>query len=132
MKWIVFFDGKCGLCLGIVQFLAHADDRDHLRFAPLQGKTASDKHLGAHADSLDGSMVVWREVDDTTYLRSDAVMEVARALGGFWRLILLFRILPHCWRDSLYRTVASNRTRWFGQANHCSLTDEKLRSCLLP
>jgi predicted DCC family thiol-disulfide oxidoreductase YuxK len=132
MKWIVFFDGECGLCSRSVRFFASADHRDRLRFAPLQGETAAARQLTAHADAEEGSMVVWREADGTSFLRSDAVLEMAHALGGFWRLLHLLRIFPRSWREALYRHVARNRIRWFGRADVCALPNEALRSRLLP
>lgn len=132
MKWIVFFDGECGLCSRSVRLFSHADHRDRLRFAPLQGETAATRQLRDHAHAEEGTMVVWRESDGTLYLRSDAVLELAHALGGFWRLLHIFRILPHTWREALYRYVARNRIRWFGRADICALPDDALRSRLLP
>jgi len=132
MHWIVFFDGKCGLCTSLIRFIAHADHRDHLRFAPLQGKTAATQRLSQHADEENGTVVVWREADGAIYLRSDAVWEIARALGGFWNLLRLLSIIPHSWCELLYRSVARHRSRWFGTAATCEKADERLRSRLLP
>lgn len=132
MKWIVFFDGECGLCSRSARFFAHADHQDRLRFAPLQGETAAARQWSTYADAEEGSMVVWRESDDTMHLRSDAVLEVANALGGLWRSLHLLRILPRSWREAIYRYVARNRIRWFGRADVCALPDEALRSRLLP
>jgi predicted DCC family thiol-disulfide oxidoreductase YuxK len=132
MKWIVFFDGKCGLCSRSIRFLAHADHRNRLQFAPLQGETAAARNLTHHASLDDGSMVVLRESDGATFLRSDAALEMTRALGGIWKLCLLAKILPRSWREAFYRCIARNRIRWFGHADACALPDEQLRSKLLP
>ncbi len=132
MQWIVFFDGKCGLCVGLIRFIAHADHRHRLRFAPLQGETAATRRLSQHADPENGTMVVWRETDRALFLRSDAILELTRALGGFWSLLHLLRIVPRSWREGLYCYVARNRIRWFGNASACVPLDERLRSRLLP
>ncbi len=77
-------------------------------------------------------MVVWRETDRALFLRSDAILELTRALGGFWSLLHLLRIVPRSWREGLYCYVARNRIRWFGNASACVPLDERLRSRLLP
>ncbi|MFO1023314.1 MAG: DCC1-like thiol-disulfide oxidoreductase family protein, partial [Planctomycetales bacterium] len=38
---IVFFDGVCGLCDSMVNFLILRDRKHCLRYAPLQGETAA-------------------------------------------------------------------------------------------
>lgn len=132
MRWIVFFDESCSLCSRSIRFLAHADHRDHLRFAPLQGETAKQRGLSRYSSLTEGTMVVWRESDGATFLRSDSLLELFRALGGFWRSLLLLNILPYAYRESTYRLIARNRIRWFGHADDCTVVDPQLASRLLP
>lgn len=132
MKWIVFFDGQCGLCSHSVRFLARIDRDQRLQFAPLQGETAARLELGEFSSIENGSMVVRRESDGTTLLRSDAVLEICRALGGIWKCGLLLRLLPRACREVGYRFIARNRIHWFGHADTCSLPDPRLLARLLP
>lgn len=132
MKWIVFFDGQCGLCSRSVRFLARADRHQRLQFAPLQGETAARLQLGAFASVENGSMVVRRESDGAVLLRSDGLLELCRALGGFWRCGLIARILPRPLREAGYRFIARNRIRWFGHSDACALPDPQLLTRLLP
>jgi predicted DCC family thiol-disulfide oxidoreductase YuxK len=132
MTWIVFFDGQCGLCSFTVQFLAHVDEHVRLKFAPLQGQTAAEMGFSHYAELDDGSVVVCREADGSSYLRSDAVIELGNALGGLWRLLWLGRFIPRSVREALYRLIAKNRIRWFGHARECNLTDSAVLSRMLP
>jgi predicted DCC family thiol-disulfide oxidoreductase YuxK len=132
MKWIVFFDGSCGLCSRSVRFLASMDRRERLLFASLQGETAASLQLAEHASVDQGTMVVKRESDGRIFLRSDGVLEVCRALGGIWHVAVILRAIPHVLRDALYRLIARNRIRWFGHADACSLPSPSLASRLLP
>jgi len=132
MKWIVFFDGQCGLCSRSVRFLSRADRKDRLQFAPLQGETATGMKLGEFASVENGSMVVWRESDNTTLFRSDAALELCNALGGICKCGVIFRIVPRPLREACYRFIARNRIRWFGHADTCSLPDPQLLKRLLP
>ncbi|MEZ4757233.1 MAG: DCC1-like thiol-disulfide oxidoreductase family protein [Flavobacteriales bacterium] len=115
---VVFYDGHCGLCDRSVQWLLRMDRRAALRFAPLQGTTASKvlpRSIATHMDSfvlLDGNGV---------HLRSDAAIRVLEHLGGAWRSIRLLRLMPRVMRDSVYDLIARRRHRWFGRMEHCRL-----------
>lgn len=131
-KWILFFDGDCGLCSRSVRFLSNADTHDAIWFAPLQGTTAAGFELTTYASLTDGSLVLRRESDGKIYLRSDASLEILRALGGWWKLLLIAKIIPHPLREAAYRWVARHRIDWFGHADTCSLPDPRLLKKLLP
>ena len=49
---IVFFDGDCLLCEGVVKWLNRMDDNDRLKFAPLQGETAKRYGIDLSDDSM--------------------------------------------------------------------------------
>ena len=131
VRWIVFFDGDCAFCSRSVRWLVLLDWRKNLRFSPLQGELARAKGLGHLADPAGGSMVVVREPDGATFTLSDGWLEVARALGGPWRVFGIFRIVPRCIRDAAYRLFARNRYRWFGKTNACAMPDEEITRRLM-
>jgi predicted DCC family thiol-disulfide oxidoreductase YuxK len=55
------------------------------------------------------------------FTQSDGAIHVVAALGGGWSLFKAARIIPKPWRDALYRLLARNRYRWFGQRSTCYL-----------
>jgi len=124
VRWIVFFDGECAFCSRSVRWLVLLDWRKNLRISPLQGDLARSKGLERYADNSDGTMVVLRESDGAIFTSSDAWLEVMRALGGPWRLFLIFKLVPRFIRDAAYRLFARNR--WFGKTNACGMPDEKV------
>jgi predicted DCC family thiol-disulfide oxidoreductase YuxK len=130
---IVFFDGLCGLCDRLVQWLARADRRGRLRFAPLRGETARrilGDMLKAGRDDAFDSLVL---VDGRgTALRSEAVLRALASLGGPWRLVLLLRLVPRPLRDGLYSAVAARRTRGFGRRSACRIPATAERDRYLP
>ncbi len=75
-------------------------------------------------------MVVVRESDDAVFFRSDALLELARALGGAWRLFGIFRYVPRSLRDRVYDWIAENRHRFLGESDRCSLSDPAVRARL--
>lgn len=65
------------------------------------------------------------------YVRSDAVLAIARVLGGPWRLVALARCFPRRLRDWAYDLFARNRTRWFGRDTSCAVFPESLHERFL-
>jgi len=105
---IVFYDGGCGLCQGLVRFLLARDPAGVFRFAALDSAPARAR-LGA-ADRAGDTVVV--QVGGRVFTRSDAVLELLRRLPWPWRWAAAGRILPRPLRDGCYRLLARNRHRW--------------------
>lgn len=117
---VLLYDGACGFCGATVRFVLRRDRRSALRFAPLQGAFAAGvaaRHPAlAFADSI-----VWVEAAEgaraeRVLLRSDAVLRVARYLGGPWALLGVARVIPRALRDAAYGFVARHRHRLAGDA----------------
>ena len=131
---IILFDGVCNLCNGFVQFVIRQDPAGRFRFAALQS-AAGQAVLKAHG--LDAAIIaaepdsVLLELNGQLYSHSDAVLRIARGLGGPWRLLLAGYVLPRPWRDAAYRFVARHRYRWFGQQESCWLPTPELQGRFL-
>jgi predicted DCC family thiol-disulfide oxidoreductase YuxK len=124
---IVLYDGVCGLCNRLNQFLLKRDKRDSLRFASLQSSLAESLTLrhGANPKDLDTVYVVVDHNLPTEHLlcRSDAIIYVLTQLGGIWKGMGLAKILPKAVRNIAYNIVAKNRYRVFGKHDSCMLPD---------
>lgn len=59
------------------------------------------------------------------YTASRGYLELCRILGGWWNVLRIAAILPERLRDWLYSLVSSNRYRWFGKVDYCSLLTEE-------
>ena len=133
---IILYDGVCGLCNSLVQFLLKHDKRGRLRFASLQSDFAEKvlRRHGFDAKDLDTVHVVvnYDQPGERVLQRSDAVLRAGRELGGFWGASSsVGRIVPRALRDLVYRLVATNRYRVFGKYDTCMLPDPKQRSRFL-
>jgi predicted DCC family thiol-disulfide oxidoreductase YuxK len=135
-KPIILYDGVCGLCNRLVQFLLKHDREGRLRFASLQSEFA-EKVLSRHglnAKDLDTVHVVenYDQPDERVLQRSNAILRAGRELGGFWGVSsAVAKIVPRPLRDLVYRFVATNRYRVFGKYDSCMLPDPNQRSRFL-
>jgi len=133
---IILYDGVCGLCNRMVQFLLKQDKAGRLRFASLQSDFA-EKVLGRHGidpKDLDTVHVVenYDQPGERVLQRSEAVLRAGRELGGFWGASSsMARVIPRALRDVVYGFVATNRYRVFGKYDTCMLPDPSQRSRFL-
>jgi predicted DCC family thiol-disulfide oxidoreductase YuxK len=133
---IILYDGVCGLCNSLVQFLLKHDKGGRLRFAALQSDFAEKvlRRHGFDAKDLDTLHVVenYDQPNERVLQRSDAVLRAGRELGGFWGASSsIGRVMPRPLRDLVYRFVATNRYRVFGKYDTCMLPDPNQRSRFL-
>ena len=126
MGWVLFFDGDCAFCSNSVRQVVRFDKHARVSFAPLQGKLAAEMGFARHAAADDGTMVLLRETDGQVFTRSAALIELARALGGGWRVFTLARFIPKPLRDRAYRWIADHRYLFMGKSDTCSLPDSEL------
>ena len=126
---ILFFDGVCGLCNGLVNVLLRADRNGVLRFAALQGETARQRLEPAFIARLD-TLVLLDGHGQT--VRSEAVLRALGHLGGAWRASALLRAVPRPIRDRLYGALAARRYRWFGRRDTCRVPTPAERGRFLP
>jgi predicted DCC family thiol-disulfide oxidoreductase YuxK len=124
---VVLYDGVCGLCNGMVGFTVKHDRAARYRFAALQSDFGRERlrGLGLPEDALDSVVLV---KDGRGYVKSRAVLEIARGLGMPWRLAAAGTALPAALADAAYAWVARNRYRWFGRHDACPIPSPEVRS----
>jgi len=138
---ILLYDGVCGLCNRLVQFVLQRDRSEVFRFASLQSPFAARilaRHNASPAD-LDTVYVVTNhdpakedQPEESVLLRSDAVLFIFKRLGGIWGpTASILRAVPGPVRDWAYQVVARNRYRIFGRYETCPLPDARHRHLFL-
>lgn len=132
---IVLYDGLCGFCDGVVQWLLARDPQGLLRFAPLQGDTAA-RVRARHPEwleDLDSIVVVVGEgSDERIYWHSAAVWSILAQLGGGWgRVAWLGRLVPRGLADLGYRIFARLRLRIAGRRDACRVPTSEQRARFL-
>jgi predicted DCC family thiol-disulfide oxidoreductase YuxK len=125
VKMLLLYDGVCGLCARVTQFVLPRDKHNKFRFAPLQSELAKkllEKH-GHPADALDTFYIVLNPDTPKEKLlwRGRAGLRVLKELGFPWSLMWIFSVLPTFVLDVGYNFVARNRYKWFGKLDQCAL-----------
>jgi predicted DCC family thiol-disulfide oxidoreductase YuxK len=118
---LVLFDGACHLCHRTVQWILRNDRSGRICFAPLQGTTARRWVAETPLHKVPDSVLLWYE--GRLYARSEAVLRIAKLMGGPWRWLYVLRWVPQPLRDAVYGVVARYRYRWFGRSEQCWLPD---------
>ncbi len=128
---ILLFDGDCQLCNRWVKFVLTCEAGADIRFASLQsdvGRQLLRQH-GFADDRLDTIVFIER---DSAYIRSDAVLRIARRLRTPYRWMRVLRLVPRPLRDAAYRLVSRYRIALFGRADRtCPLPPEDIRTRML-
>lgn len=106
---VIFYDGVCGLCNRLVQFVLARDAKAFFKFAQLQSPLAQ-KVLGERANDLDSLYVV--APDGDVLKKSRAALFVLRHVGWIWVAPAL--IVPRFIADAVYDFIARHRYGWFG------------------
>jgi predicted DCC family thiol-disulfide oxidoreductase YuxK len=120
MKGTVLFDGICNLCNGLVQFIKKRDKRKRFHFVALQSEEGRGVLLSSGLPETDSDTAVYIK-DGQTYLRSSAVLHILKDVGGAWKILYVFIIIPPIIRDFLYRLIAHSRYQLFGKRDSCQI-----------
>ena len=115
---ILFFDGVCGLCNGLVDWLLPRDKQKRIKFATLQGTTAVRLLSPPLREDLN-TVVLWYKGEILT--ESTAILTCLKELGGLWSLAIVLKIIPSFIRDSIYKMIAKYRYKLFGKLSTCRL-----------
>ncbi len=120
---LVLYDGVCGLCSRLLQFLLEHDRHAVFTFASLQsarGRTIVER-FGGDPNALASFLVLANHRGDRPQMfsRSGAALFVAGQLGWPWKAAVIARVLPTAILDHVYNIVARNRYRMFGRYEQC-------------
>ncbi len=113
MTHLIFYDGECGLCDAVVQWVLKKDKHKKFVFAPLQGETA--KQWLPQPPEIDSVYLIQNFSDKMpkVYVKSQAAFKILWELGGIFSVPGLFSFLPPFLFDWGYDLVASHRKKWF-------------------
>ena len=103
-------DAHCGLCARGAKWIALNDRKGEFGIIPVQSETgrALLEYYGLDPDDP----TTWLMVEEgVAYSDAVAVFRTAARLGGKWRFLGIFRIIPHGIMQRVYHVIARNRYR---------------------
>jgi predicted DCC family thiol-disulfide oxidoreductase YuxK len=119
MQHLVFYDGECGLCDKVVQWLLKCDKEKIFAFAPLQGKTA--QRLLIHLPEIyrgEDSLVLienYQSTNPTYYVLGKGALRILWLLGKWKAIPGTLSFLPGWMVNWGYKIVAKNRHLFFSR-----------------
>ena len=128
---MLYVGAGCAFIYAGVREAMRFDKLNRIKYSHLQGKLAAEQGFSAFAGKSGGTMVLMRESDGKLFLRSDAVIELARALGGWWCLFLPAKLMPRFLRDAAYKWVARHRYWFSKKGDFCLLPDPEMMKRIL-
>ncbi len=128
---VVLYDGTCGFCDRVVQFVLKHDREGVFTFAALQGETATALRQQHPSIPHEVETMVLLH-GGNVFLRSRAAFEMAALLPQPWRSLRVLRWLPRWLTDLGYKLVARVRYRMFGQHDVCPIPEPAIRHRFLP
>lgn len=130
-KHIILFDGHCNYCNGFVNKIIAADPGAKFVFAPLQSPAGKKylTHLGLPENHIDS--LVYIQPGQAYYIKSSAVLQIAKNLGIPYSLLSIFSFLTPSPGDLIYDYVAKNRYKWYGKTQHCQVPTEEIKQRFL-
>jgi predicted DCC family thiol-disulfide oxidoreductase YuxK len=127
---IILFDGVCNLCNGVVQFIIKNDDKGKFKFASLQSDFGQQILSKNNLPTSDFNSFVFLE-NDKIFMKSTAALKVLKGLGGKWKMLYVFIIVPKFIRDIAYDFIAKRRYSIWGKIESCMMPTPELKSRFL-
>ena len=129
MAGVILFDGTCAFCERSVRFIA-TRDRGYFKFGASQNEEGRAL-LAQYGTDREAARSIILIEDGEVFLRSTAVLKIARRLTAPWRWAAAFLLVPAPMRDAVYRVVAAVRHRIAGPSNACEIPPPEIRTRLI-
>src|SRR5438105_2887249 len=120
---LILYDGVCGLCNRLNQFVLARDKKRQFLFASLQSPLSKEllRRYGKRPDDLDTLYLVvdYKQPTERLLSRAKAALYILVDIGGVWSLAGVLQILPAPILNISYNFIARIRYRTFGKYETC-------------
>ena len=118
---LVLFDGDCAACSSIIRFLEKNDKAREIKFITLNSDLGIRLMESLPPVALEADSIIVL-LDGRFFIKSDAIIRLAKYLKWPWKMTSIIRILPLSFRDSLYNLMARNRYIFNKKKAKCRLS----------
>ncbi|NQY74453.1 MAG: DUF393 domain-containing protein [Candidatus Margulisbacteria bacterium] len=130
IEHIVFYDGVCAMCNGVVKFVLAHSKENNIYFSALQSdfaqKVLSEKEIA----SLELNTFYYYNKGEV-YAKSEGVVRLCQQLNGIYYLLSYGKWMPLIIRGWMYSLVVRSRYRIFGKYDNFLVPDEKTMNLFL-
>ena len=127
---IILFDGICNLCNSSVNFVIKHDPKNLFKFAALQSEVGQHLVLKYGIDTSQTDSIILIDTGKA-YVKSAAVLRIAKYLNHGYPLLYGCIILPVFFRNWVYDYIAKNRYKWYGKKDSCMIPTPELKNKFL-
>jgi predicted DCC family thiol-disulfide oxidoreductase YuxK len=124
-KSVILFDGYCNLCNSQVNSILRFDYKKFFYFSNLDSSFSKKVIKENKVESLEGNTIILYH-NNKIIIKSNAAIKIAYLLGGFFKIFIIFKILPNLIRDGIYDVISRNRYRWFGKSDSCYIPKKEI------
>ena len=124
-KSVILFDGYCNLCNSQVNSILRFDSKKFFYFSNLDSLFSKKVIKENKVESLEGKTIILYH-NNKIIIKSNAAIKIAYLLGGFFKIFIIFKILPNFIRDGIYDVISRNRYRWFGKSDSCYIPQKEI------
>ena len=124
-KSVILFDGYCNLCNSQVNSILRLDSKKFFYFSNLDSSFSKKVIKENKVESLEGNTIILYH-NNKIIIKSNAAIKIAYLLGGFFKIFMIFKILPNFIRDGIYDVISRNRYRWFGKSDSCYIPKKEI------
>jgi predicted DCC family thiol-disulfide oxidoreductase YuxK len=124
-KSVILFDGYCNLCNSQVNSILRFDSKKFFYFSNLDSSFSKKVIKENKVESLEGKTIILYH-NNKIIIKSNAAIKITYLLGGFFKIFIIFKILPNFIRDGIYDIISRNRYRWFGKSDSCYIPKKEI------
>ena len=127
---VILFDGTCAFCERSVKFIARRDPAGRFRFGASQSPQAAAL-LAPYGVTRETARSIILIEDGQVFLRSTAVLRIAKHLPAPWKWAAAGLLVPRPLRDAVYAVVARIRHRLAGPSQACEIPPPEIRARMI-
>ena len=125
IKIVILFEGYCNFCNRQVNSFLRFDSKKFFYFSNLDSSFSKKVIKENKVESLEGKTIILYH-NNKIIIKSNAAIKIAYLLGGFFKIFIIFKILPNFVRDWIYDVISRNRYRWFGKSDSCYIPKKEI------
>lgn len=129
-KQLIIFDGVCNFCNSTVNFILRHDESGVFKFLPFQSDRAKEILLSLNLSPDYLGSIIYIE-NGIAYFKSTAALKILKQVGGIYKLLYVFIVVPPFIRHFVYDLIANNRYKLFGKKETCMVPTAEQRSRFL-